>query len=273
MTRVQKLIIYGALSFAIILIVSIVSLLINGVSTISSIFTNEEPTKKFETYGLVNQEYEELDIELISTSLEIVESEKFEIKTNNSYVKIEEKDNKLIIKEKKHSSINVNNSYKVKLYLPENYQFDNVKIDAGAGVINIEDLFTNTANFNLGAGKVDIENIVVSRKFDINGGTGVVYIESGAIYNMDFDMGVGEVNVTAFVAGNSTISAGIGALKLNLLGVEDDYTLKLTKGLGNINVDKKNISKETTIGSGKNTIKVEGAIGSIDILFSNSNLE
>ena len=56
-------------------------------------------------------------------------------------------------------------------------------------------------------------------------------------------------------------------LSLSLLGGEDDYFIKLDKGLGDATIDGQSMSDDSIFGTGDNRINIDGGIGSIDIDF------
>ena len=53
---------------------------------------------------------------------------------------------------------------------------DEIKLQAGAGEITIDTLKTQGLYFNLGAGKVHIENIIATKEAKIDGGVGNITI-------------------------------------------------------------------------------------------------
>ena len=59
--------------------------------------------------------------------------------------------------------------------------------------------------------------------------------------------------------------------KKNLLGNKKDYLIKADKGIGTIHVDEAVVSDDSTIGTGENTIKIDGGIGNIDVSFRNKD--
>lgn len=81
---------------------------------------------------------------------------------------------------------------------------------------------------------------------------------------MELDCGVGDVNITAEVLGKSSVSAGVGSIDLSLNGGEELYTLRIDKGLGNLDINGTGY-KSTTYGNGSNKIDIDGGIGNIDI--------
>ena len=157
------------------------------------------------------------------------------------------------------------------MYLPENSQFKTVKIQAGAGKIQIENLVTDSLSLELGAGETSIQRLNVSENCKIESGAGKVSLLDGRIKNLDLDLGVGKFELTSSLLGSNKINAGIGSLELNLLGNKKDYLIKADKGIGAIHVDESVVSDDSTVGTGENTIKIDGGIGNIDVSFRNKD--
>ena len=260
MTTTQKIIKNLSIAFAIFLIVIIISSI---TVLIFSIFGNSE--KLGELKELSCNYNENLDLSLNYSNLEIKESDKFLIETNNNNIKCSNKENKLLIKEKRRL-FRVRNNSKIIIYVPNNYKFNDVKIENGAGSINIEDMQVNNLDLELGAGKTNINNIKTNNT-DIESGAGKLEIKSSLINNLDLDMGVGEIIIEANLTGNTKIDAGIGSLKLDILGKSLDYKIKLDKGIGNVYIDNKKVKDNEVIGNGSNYIDIDGGIGEIKVNF------
>lgn len=260
MTTTQKIIKNLSIAFAIFLIVIIISSI---TVLIFSIFGNSE--KLGEIKELSCNYNENLDLSLNYSNLEIKESDKFLIETNNNNIKCSNKENKLLIKEKRRL-FRVSNNSKIIIYVPNNYKFNDVKIENGAGSINIEDMQVNNLDLELGAGKTNINNIKTNNT-DIESGAGKLEIKSSLINNLDLDMGVGEIIIEANLTGNTKIDAGIGSLKLDILGKSLDYKIKLDKGIGNVYIDNKKVKDNEVIGNGSNYIDIDGGIGEIKVNF------
>lgn len=273
MSTAQKIIKYLALAFAIFLIVTIISAILTGIYAFSNILGLKK--EKPEDIGQVkiieleelNDTYTHLDIDIKYSNLKIKIGEKFEIKTNNTNIECSQNNNKLKIIEKQNNWFGRgSNQEELIVYIPENIEFEKVIIETGAGTVNIEELKAEKLKLSLGAGETLIKNIV-SDNVDIDGGVGKFTIENGIINDLGLDLGVGETTINATITGNNKIDTGIGSLKLKVNGNIDDYKLKLEKGIGNITLNGKQVSNNTTIGDGENIIDIDGGIGEIIINF------
>ncbi len=271
MTTAQKIIKYLALSFAIFLIFTIMSGIFETLYSLSGVLGLQKEDKVIKNeMNIINFENNSgalLDIDVSFTNLIIKKGEFLKAETNNKNINCKQNNQNLQIKEKKHNWFSKNNKGDLIIYIPEDLNFEKVKINAGAGKIQIENINAKKLYLDLGAGETVIEKLNITDNCKIESGAGKVSILSGNINELNLDMGVGKFDVTSSITGNSKIDAGIGNLELNILGKKEDYKIKTSKGIGNINIDGDNILDNYIYGNGKNIIKVDGGIGNINIAF------
>lgn len=266
MIKTQKIIKYVAIGLALFIIVTIISLIMYGIISIGNIFDVSDNIIKGELKDLkVSENIDAIDMEIIGANIIIKEGTTLKIETNNKYIKTKEKNNLLSIIETKHNLINNSNNSDLIIYVPSNHIFNNIFIENGAGKIEVEKLHTKKINLDLGAGKVNIQNLTVNNNAEINGGAGEIIITNGNINNLDIDMGIGKLTLTSTITGNNDIDAGIGDIELNLIGTTDDYKIILDKGIGNATLNEENIKNSTYYGNGSNIVDISGGIGSIKI--------
>ncbi len=276
MTSVQKMIKYAAMAFAIFLIVNIISAIIIGLYTLGNVFglvssTNETITEDLKVISGEIYEISTLKINVGFTNLYIKTGEKFRVETNNSNISYKENNGSVIIKEKTSKWLNINHNTENSLtvYLPKDMKaLDEVKIENGAGTVNIDSLETQRLYLEVGAGKVHIEDIIATQEAKIDGGAGKIEIKSGKINNLDLNMGVGETIIQAEITGKSDIDAGIGNLEISLYGDKEDYKIDSNKGLGKIKIDNRDVTgDDLSFGYGENYIKIDGGVGNITVDF------
>ncbi len=276
MTSVQKIIKYVAMAFAIFLVVNIISAIIIGLYTVVNVLGLVNSTKNTITEDLkvISDEITEistLKIDLEFTNLHIKTGEKFKVETNNSNISYKKNNGSVVIKEENHNWLsNTNNGdSNLIIYIPEDMiALDEVKIDGGAGIVNIDSLKTRKLYLEVGAGKVHIENIIATQGAKIDGGAGKIEIQSGKINNLDLDMGVGTTIIQAEIIGKSNIDAGVGKLDIKIYGEKEDYKIDIDKGLGSIRINNKEVTGNSlSYGYGENYIKIDGGVGNITIDF------
>lgn len=271
MTSGQKVIKYLGIAFAIFLIVNIISGILYGITTLVQtidFFNNSndsvlEVNKELEIENTI----EKIDINLSATKLIIKTGEKLKAETNNDFIKIRQKNNQYFIEEKKQGLFRKYDNLELILYLPSDFYFDTVKIEAGAGSIKIDSLKTKHLKFDLGAGVTEIRNLEVLDKTSIESGAGEMKILNGNLHNLDLDMGVGKLSLTSNLTGKTTIEAGVGELNLNILNKKEEYSIQVDKGIGSILIDSSKVSDGDVIGNGENVLKIDGGIGKITVDF------
>lgn len=279
MNDTQKIIKYCAIGFGIFLIVNIFSAIMVGIASLGIFFDGDFGFKR-DAYleeakgiSIKGTNFRELEIDAAAVSVEIRSSDSFRVETNNKYIKVREYSDKLKIEEAGYSFFRNGSSRETFLtvYIPEGMVFDEVSIDTGAGKMSIEELEARDISFDLGAGKLEIEKLVATHKLDIDGGAGEINILDGSINDLDLDMGVGSVTIQALVTGYSEIDAGVGNCELRLLGNEEDYRIKINKGIGEATIDGKAVSNDTYYGNGNSRISIDGGVGRINVSFLSVN--
>lgn len=264
MSNAQRVIKYCAIAFAVFLIFSIISALTLGIGIVANIYDDDSVIENLNMLD-INKNSSILEIDISASQLVIKDGSSLKAETNNKYIECKQEDNKLTIKEKKHNWFRKNNNSELIIYIPEDFIFDVIAIDTGAGKVDSEKLITKKLYLDLGAGKVDIGNLVVSDKAYIDGGAGEIIIKNGAINDLDLSIGVGRFSLTSILTGDSKIDSGVGEVDLNLIGDNNDYKIKLDKGIGSANLNGNNMNDNTYYGNGSNIIDIDGGVGSIKI--------
>jgi len=205
-----------------------------------------------------------INIDISSSNLIIKKGDLFKAETNNKYISVKQDSNRLYIKERKHG-IFENSVKDLIVYIPDDINFDYVYINTGAGKIDIDSLKTDNLKFDLGAGKVVVNNLIVKNDAHIEGGAGTIDILDGSISNLDLEIGVGALSLTSKLLGDSKIECGVGKVDIKLLGKKDDYKFNFSKGLGSMSLNSINIDNDFIYGTGINVIDIEGGVGAIKV--------
>ena len=185
MTSAQKIIKYLALCLATFLIFLIISSLLGVFYSVSKILDiqkdNEVTMDKMSTVNFKTDDISSLDINLLFTNLIIKQGNNLHVETNNEKVHFDKENNSLKIKEDSRNWLSQNNKGDLILYLPENSQFKTVEIQVGAGKIQIENLVTDFLSLELGAGETSIQRLNVSENCKFESGAGKVSLLDGRI--------------------------------------------------------------------------------------------
>lgn len=275
MTATQKIIKYLALSFAVFLVITIISAILGGSYVLLNAFgliNSDENVMVTDELKVISGEVKEistLKIELACTNLDIKTGSSFKVETNNQKITFEEKNGSIKIKEKSLNWLTKNNvASNLTIYIPEDMMaIDETKLETGAGKINIEKLNTQGLYLKLGAGDVHIENLVVTKEANIDGGVGKTEIKSCEINNLKANLGIGEFIFSGKLIGKNEIDSGIGAININLIDNRENYTINVSKGLGSVTLDGNKIEIDRVYGTGKNYLDIDGGVGEIKIDF------
>lgn len=274
MTTAQKVIKYIATAFAVFLIVTIISAILSGgyalLRAFGLIHANENTiTEDLKVISSEVKEISTLKIDLACTNLEIKAGDSFKVETNNLQVTFEEENGRVKIKEKNQNWLNNNNrTSNLIIYIPENMiAIDETKIETGAGKINIEKLNTQSLYLELGAGDVHIENVMATQEAKIDGGVGRTELKSCEINNLRANLGMGEFVFSGKLTGKTEVDSGVGAINIDLMDNKENYTIDVSKGIGNVTLDGQKLEMDRVYGTGENYLDIDGGIGEIKIDF------
>lgn len=273
MTQMQKIIKYVANAFAIFLSVTIISSIVAGsymlFNTFGLIKSNDKiDVDKLQTISNEVTELLTLKMDLDYTNLYIKTGENFKVETDNDNIIFTNNNGNIEIKEKRKNWLFNSQQSNLIVYIPEDmFVIDEINIKTGAGKIDIEKLNTKNLYLELGAGKTEIKNLIVTKKIELDGGVGKIELKNSELNNLNASLGVGEFIFTGKLIGKSKIDSGVGSIKIDLVDGKDNYTIKVSKGLGSITIDNKDISDDKTYGNGYNYLDIDGGVGSIKVNF------
>ena len=266
----QKIIKYGAIAFGLYLAITIISIIVGVVLSISTglfgiqMIAEQSDTEKVD----ITKEFEQLskmDLQINSSNLTIkAEGEVFKIEASQipSTTKIENKNGTLEIKETKKLAFS--KDAKITIYIPNHIALEEIKLEMGAGTVEMNNIISNKVDFNFGAGSVTI-NQLTSNDADIECGAGEVIIENVDLSNVNIDTGVGKLVYSGFMRGESEVNCGIGEVDINLEGGSEIYKIDAEKGIGDIRINDTEVANKSVTGNGENRIEIDGGIGSIEI--------
>ncbi len=270
MTSIQKLIKLIADAIAIGLVISIVGsaatliITISGVKAIKNEIKEAQANEELSVYSVENN-INNISLDLAVSSLAIKKGDKFSVCYSDGFG-IRSKNGILYIEDDATQLLDFGDSRRVIITVPEKKVLDKVSISSGLGSVYIEKLICNKLDLDLGVGSTDIDYIKATAKSEIDGGIGNITVKGGLLGNLDYSVGIGKSDITAKLSGNSEIEAGIGDVKLNLLGGQNIYTLKGEAGIGPIRVGSETLSGK--MGVGENKVDIDGGIGAVRIDFA-----
>lgn len=134
------------------------------------------------------------------------------------------------------------------IFLPAELVLEQVVLEIGAGNMKIEKVPLSCRNMSVevGAGKWEAEQLLVSGKFAIKIGAGNAEAKQVDAGTLNIDCGVGDCTYEGSIHGDITVNCGVGNCKLNLDNEESDFSYDISCALGNVSV---NGNKVRCIGS------------------------
>lgn len=290
MTEFQKIIKYLAMAFAMLLSVFIIVSTIWAISFVFRIFNfggqiinnineGDNPIIIEEDQASSFKDIENINIKHGAGSLVIKSGENDEIMVYN------EGDNKNNYRIKtigktldiRHTSDFGNflgpswdgtKNFSLIIILPKDIKLNEVDIDAGAGILSLQDFVTEEFDLNGGAGSMSIKNVEAS-KVDIKGGAGELIFQDVIFNDSSIRSGVGLLDFHGQLLGKNDISGGVGELNIDIQGSKDDYDIEVDKGLGSLRVDgKKSSNLNLKHENSKHSLDIDGGVGTINIQFT-----
>lgn len=272
MKGAQKVIKWFALALAALLIVTIFSGIIGGLSFVGMMVWGDEISwngnSEWVNTEFSGKEMTRLDVSVKATAVRIrtaKEGEPVRIETNNEYITSWVDGSTLNVVEKSYGFFGWGGTGDLVIYVREDTAFDSVEIEIGAGTLDVERLEARDLKLNLGAGKTAIDELVATRRAEIDGGAGVVEIRGGELHDLDLDLGAGKAELRARVVGNGRVTAGVGKTELTLIGREEDYRLRIDKGIGSVTLDGRSLSDGESVGSGTTLIEIDSGVGAVEM--------
>lgn len=158
------------------------------------------------------------------------------------------------------------------LYLPEDYHFDEVNVNLGAGSMEFEGLLADSADFVAGAGQITLEKAQIG-ELNVEVGAGRIALEEMEIGQLDAEVGLGEFVAKGVLNGDAVVECSMGNVEMEIDGREEDFNFDLSGAMGNIDLGKSSFggfsqSQYIDHKAGKN-MSVECSMGNISIRFKN----
>ena len=196
----------------------------------------------------VAESFQDLDIEFGAGELEAryADVANVEVKeTGLSNLKVDVKENTLVIREKTKVNININmddlDDRSLVVLIPNGMKLREVDIEIGAAKAEIMDLLADEISITVGAGEAEISNIT-ARQFEL-------------------EVGAGEANVTQLFVDALDVNAGLGQVNITLNGVQEEYNYSVECDIGTVVVGENSYSG---LGEEQN-VRYEGATKKIEI--------
>lgn len=216
----------------------------------------------------------ELDIELGGCSFEthISDTGEFYVKTRGmDKIQVYEEKGTLHIKSLNTHVKLTSNSGKVILYVPEDYYYDEVEIELGAGEMTFDDLNAKEISMKVGAGVIRCKGIS-AQELKASVGMGQIELSKMDVDKLDAEVGMGEFVGSGVVNNSAKLDCSMGNVELTLDGSSQDYNYKLEAAAGNVDIGRDRFSGLATErrinNNAERTLEIECSMGNISVQFT-----
>ena len=233
-----------------------------------------------------------LDVASLNTYIEPGDGYKLEYRVRKKYVpQIDEKGDKLTIKQPSHFSISFGNLFDdeeeyYRLTVPKDAGMMDFDLESASGSLNVEDLQIK-GKIEISSGAVNLRNIEGEdlklgassgnlNLEDVNAKDLTVKITSGhvtatkcAMKKLEADMTSGNMDLEDIKFDKAEFDVTSGNVDAEVIGREEDYSYKLKSTSGDLTINGKSFGDKYKSGDDKDhMISVDMTSGNVDISFS-----
>lgn len=140
---------------------------------------------------------------------------------------------------KKLISFHSDPTARIWIFLPAELALEQVVLEIGAGNMKIEGVPLSCRNMSVevGAGKWEAEQLLVSEQLEMEIGAGKAEVKQADAGTLNIDCGVGDCTYEGRVNGDIKVECGVGNCKLNLDNKESDFSYDISCALGSVSVN------------------------------------
>lgn len=163
------------------------------------------------------------------------------------------------------------NKCKIIFYVPAAYQFEHVRMELGAGRMEVGDLHAGEASLEVGAGEIVVQETEAD-KLELSVGMGSIELDGMSVNRLDISVGMGGVTAKGSVSGDIKAECSMGSMEMTLEGSQNDFNYTLECAMGTIELGSDEysgmaMSKSISNGAGK-SITADCSMGSMTIRFT-----
>lgn len=266
MTTAQKIIKYFALLLAVLIVISVVCAVVNGLSFVANVFGGKEIEIGEMQEHTVEGDVHSLKLDIDAARIDIIKGDRLAVKSNIKDITVKNDSGTLVIKDRHFMAVYAGEAV-VEITVPNGFVFEKVSLSTGANMLYAESIEANEVDIDFGAGTAEIKDLVAKKECDIDTGAGKVVIVGCDINDLDLDIGAGKFEMSGSLCGDCRIDMGVGGAEIELVGTIDDYRFDVHKGIGNITIDGNKVSDDQIVGGGECRVRISGGVGSADITF------
>lgn len=259
-----------------------------GIILLIPVFANGFTMRDISTYSFEEsfEDVESLDISIDFGYVTIIRGDEFRVEADHLLDRIDftaeaengvltinhEVDDKINFFDFNIPSVYVFGDYfepEITIMIPEDFVADDIYLELNAGRMEVDDLRSKTGSFNVSAGEIVINHLVLSGESAYRVGTGHMKLEQIDAKDITVDCGIGYIDIEGRLTGDNYISCDIGRVRLELEGDKEDYSYEADIKLGNavINGDSYNNARynQKSEGEEAGSFTMDCGIGNITL--------
>jgi hypothetical protein len=155
--------------------------------------------------------------------------------------------------------------------VPQDFVADNISLLVKAGNVEAEELQAANGSFQVSAGRLAVNKLVITEESDYIIGAGQMSLRNVSLRDISVECGVGDVTIAGSVSGDSDIICNVGNVDLDLDGKEEDYSYDISASIGNINIDNNSYhsisNRIINNATAENNLSLKCEIGNISVDF------
>lgn len=164
-----------------------------------------------------------------------------------------------------------NNGGRVTLYLPANAQFDEVKINLGAGILEADAVCADEAILKVGAGRITVERLLV-QDCRLEVGAGEIVVNGMDVNSLETEVGMGGAILSGNIHESMDADCSMGSIEMSLAGAQTDYNYDLQAAMGTVSIagqEYSGLAAEKYMDNQADTdLYIKCAMGDVDISFT-----
>jgi hypothetical protein len=243
------------------------------------------------TYSLEDsvRDVRELDIRMDYGEITITQGNEFSVEASNLYkaddlesymsdgvwvISHDTSDNFNLFGFRIPISINIgeyNNTPSIKITVPKDFHAENIKIMLNAGRLKADNLHADTGSFNVDAGSLEIEGLIIEEESSFSVGAGYISLKQIDVRDITVKCDFGSVIIEGVVTGDNKIYCDVGKITLDIEDNMDFYSFDIDSDLGNVIINNRRyrdkvIRSDSNKNKGSFLLKVD--VGNITMDFS-----
>lgn len=126
-------------------------------------------------------------------------------------------------------------------------EFGDIIIKMNAGTVQMDNASCEKLSIEMNAGSINVKNAVSTESVKVNLGAGALNIQSLECPLLVGDISAGAVNIGRLQTESVEVDISAGAVKLGMTGAKSDYNIAIQKSAGSCNVSNQSGDKDMRI--------------------------